>query len=162
DVEPRKCDGYAYRAQLTVLSGQPGRALDDLAVAADGVADHTQCMRTLISLSMEQHDEAHADAAIDKVARAGCPPDVGCADNYAYLAQIEEQRGNLRLARAFYQKAYEVSADRDDLLASQARVASALGLHVEALQVYQRLAESKPGDARWPALVAAERAAVVG
>ena len=160
EAQPRGCSGYFLRAQLMVAKGEARQAIDQLGAAVDQVDDRGACARRVLTLSMELHDEVRTNEAIDRLARAGCPEDMSCADNYVYLAHVEESRGNLRRALALYKKGCEVAPERDDIQAERARVASALGLHVEAFQVYMLLAQQKPGEPRWGALAAAEKAAL--
>jgi O-antigen ligase/tetratricopeptide (TPR) repeat protein len=157
---PRTCDAHWQRAQLLVAKGEGRRALDELEKAQPDLDDRGACGRRMLTLALQLKDEARATDLIDKMTREGCPPDLGCAENFVYLAQTEERRGNQRRAYALYKKACEVGEDRPELLAERARIAALLGLHVEALQVYTRLAQEQPGEPRWAKLAGDERAAL--
>jgi tetratricopeptide (TPR) repeat protein len=160
-ASPRSCDAHWQRAQLLVAMGAGRRALDDLRAATATVDERAECTRHVLTLALQLKDDAAATALIDAMAREGCSSDEpSCIDTYLFLARTEEARGNQRRAFAMYKKACEVGGDRPDLLAERARVAVLLGLHVEALQIYTRLASEQPSDRRWAKLAADERAAV--
>lgn len=159
-ADPTSCQTHWMRAQFLVARGDARRAADDLDAAVASVTDRGSCARRVLAMVANLKDDARTTDQVDKMTRAGCPEDGVCADHFVFLAQFEEGRGNQRRAYALYRRACDTAPERDDLQASRGRIASALGLHVEALQVYTRLAESHPEDARWTRLAALERAAV--
>src|SRR5262249_17870257 len=113
-----------------------------------------------LELALRIHDDRRATQIVDKLARSGCGTEAECAEHFAYLASIEEGRGNLRRALALYKQGSERLPDRDDFLIARCRIASALGLAVEALDGYETLARRHPEDAQWSAKASSERAAL--
>jgi tetratricopeptide (TPR) repeat protein len=78
-----------------------------------------------------------------------------------WVAETEQSYGNLGKALALYKRAYDQAPDDDSLLERVARTASALGLHAEAREDYERLARKHPEDARWKQAAAVELGAAV-
>ena len=70
------------------------------------------------------------------------------------LEDVARAEGELREVRSRFEAK---SATQSEVLRAEAQLAARLGLHAEALKNYQELAVKQPGDARWPAQVAAER-----
>ncbi len=159
-LEPASCQSHWTRAQFVAARGDARRAADDLDSALAVVSDRGSCARRVLGMIAALMDDARTTEQVDKMTHAGCPEDGACADHFAFLARFEESRGNQRRAYALYKRAGDADPERDDVQASRARVAAALGLHVEALQVYMHLAEVHPSDANWSRFAAIERAAI--
>lgn len=153
-AEPGKCDGHALAAELQIASGQIDRGLDDLERSLDGVLDRANCTKRLVQMTLPVHRPARTDAAIDRLIKLGCETSAECVDNLAFAASIESGRGNGRRALALTKRASDRAPERDDLLVTVAELATAQGVHGEALEAYTKLSRRHPDETRW-----AERAA---
>jgi tetratricopeptide (TPR) repeat protein len=125
------------------------------------VNDRIQCLKTLVSVSVEVHDERRTAAAIDRLANAGCNEDRECASNLAWAANAEEGRGNQQRALGLYRRAHVRSPEQDEPLESIARLAGSLRLHAEAAEAYAELARRHPRDPGWISRADEEHAAAV-
>jgi tetratricopeptide (TPR) repeat protein len=161
DLDPATCYGYGLEARALAAWGEPVRALDRLEAIADKVSDRVGCLQILAGLAQAAHDDLRFDTALKEIARAGCAEENQCVGNLVWVAQIQEQRGNVPGALAMYKRAHETSPDDDALLENLARLAAATGLNAEALKDYQDLARHHPGDARWQRAADAQREALL-
>jgi tetratricopeptide (TPR) repeat protein len=164
-LSPDRCEARVLKARAQTVNGEAVSALKELDRHVDSVIDRVPCLKDLALLAMGAGVDGMATSAIDKVASAGCNDDVGCRLNITWAAQREEARGNRRKALALYKRAHDRVPDDDPLLEKMARLASDLGLHVEAAEDFERLARRHPDDVRWKPLaqeqrVVAERAAL--
>ena len=148
-LAPATCEPHLLRARARIADAHVTAGLSELAEAADAVHDRVQCLQALAGLADETHDETQATAALSKIAASGCSDDVECARNFAWIASVEERKGNSRRALAFYKRAYGRSPDNDTLLEAAARVAASSGLHREAEDDYERLARKHPEQPDW-------------
>jgi tetratricopeptide (TPR) repeat protein len=148
-------------ARARIASGDVTAGLKELTDAVDTVVDRVECLRSLAMLADEAHDERRATQALEKIAKAGCSDDGECAGNLAWIAIVEEGRGNQRRALALYRRARERAPQQDSLLESAARLAASLGLHAEAAEDYRELTRRHPGDPRWAKAAEDERMAAV-
>ncbi len=160
DLSPRICDPHALRAHVLISIGDSATALRDLASAADGVEDRVSCLKTFVTLAVQEHDAERATLAIAKIADAGCSSDDECAGNLAWSANEEEQRGRGPSALVLYKRAYDRAPANDALLANVARLAASAGLHTEAAEDYERLARKQPQEPRWKRAADAQRSAL--
>jgi hypothetical protein len=160
-LAPDLCAPRALHARARVASGEVVGGLNELAAAADMVADRVSCMKALVELADDAHDERRTTEAIDKLANAGCNEDSECASNLAWGATAEEGRGNQRRALALYRRAHAQAPEQDGPLDSIARLAGSIGLHAEAADAYRELAHRHPGQPRWTAAADEERAAAM-
>jgi hypothetical protein len=161
DRRPGECIGPELRARARMHGSDTALAIDELEAAAERASDRTTCEKKALELALMVHDERRVTQIADRIARSGCSSDAECGENLAYLARMEEGRGNQRRALAFYKQATERSPERDDLLDARCRIASAVGLHVEALDGYETLARRHPEDTQWTAKASKERALLV-
>jgi tetratricopeptide (TPR) repeat protein len=145
---PRSCLPRALHARARLANGEPKEALKELSDAVDEVGERTECLRTLVWLARTAHDDASVTAAIDRIAKAGCT-DGACAGDLAWAAEIEVARENPHRALKLYKQAYELRPDDDALLESVARLTSAVGMHTESAEDYQRLSSRHPAEHRW-------------
>jgi tetratricopeptide (TPR) repeat protein len=159
-VSPDGCEGYAFAAELRAAAGDVDVAMRDLERATERVTDRSLCARRLVSLALDTKRTQQADAALDRLVKMGCEVSSECADNLAFAASVEQQRGNHRRALADYTRAAERAVDPTPYLASIAQIASAEGLHGEALDAYTKLAARKPGEPQWTEGIAREKAAL--
>ena len=148
-LEPRACEGFAFRARAGVAAGHPGEALGDLEKAADVVSDRVPCLKELAAIARGAGDMRRVDGALDKIASAGCADEAECAADLAWVAGQHERDGNLRKALALYKRASERAPGEDAYLEHVAGLASKTGLHAESALDYERLAQKHPEDARW-------------
>ena len=93
-LAPATCEPYLLRARTWIADGKAARGLSELADAADSVKERVQCLEALATLADEAHDEQRASRAIAKIAADGCSDDRECAGNFAWIAGIEEHKGN--------------------------------------------------------------------
>jgi tetratricopeptide (TPR) repeat protein len=158
-LAPSECEPHVLRARARVAAGEVIAALNELQTAADAVAERVDCLQALEGVARSAGDEAHANAALDEVARAGCSDDRECAHNLWWVGARQEATGNPRKALVMYKRAYERTPENDDLLENAARLAVQTGLHNEAADSYEKLARKHPLDARWLSAVRTEREA---
>lgn len=156
-----RCAGHSMHARLLLESGEPQRALRELRTAAETVTDRTWCYEELADLALFARSDEVVNQALERVGHAGCADDTECVRNLRFVASRERARGNERLAFAALQRARTKAPEDDGLLEEVAALAAKVDLHAEALRGYQTLAVRHPGDARWPAAVAAENLAIV-
>jgi tetratricopeptide (TPR) repeat protein len=97
---------------------------------------------------------------MEKIAANGCADDGECARNLAWIANVEERRGNSRRALIYYKRAFDRSPD-DEFLQAAARLAASSGLHTEAEQDYERLARRHPEQANWRSAAEQQRDAAL-
>jgi tetratricopeptide (TPR) repeat protein len=145
-LAPNTCAPYALHARAQLAAGNQVVAVSELLEASDRVTDRVECLRELAVLAIRAHDDTRANEAVGRIVNAGCSQDSECADNLAWAARMEEQRGNHQHARLLYKQAYERTPDQDSLLEAMARLAAAGGLHAEAAEDYARLSSHHPGD----------------
>jgi hypothetical protein len=157
---PATCEPYILHARAAIADANVAKGLSELADAADAVRDRIPCLEALATLADEAHDETRATAALAKIAANGCTDDVECASNLAWIASVEEHKGNSRRALAFYKRAYGRSPD-DGLLEAAARLAASTGLHTEAEDDYERLARKHPEDPAWRSAAEQQRNAAL-
>jgi hypothetical protein len=160
-IAPDRCASRELHARVRIAGGDVTGGLSELAKGVDMVADRVQCLKVLVELATEAHDDTRTTEAIDKVANAGCTDDSGCANNLEWSAAAEEARGNQRRALVFYRRAHTRSGEQDGPVASIARLASAMGLHAEAAEAYAELARRHPTESKWNSSADQERAAAV-
>jgi tetratricopeptide (TPR) repeat protein len=158
-LAPSSCEGHALFAELRITKGEVDEALGELDRAIDSVDDRPACLRRYVELAAAAHRSARVDAGLDKLLLGGCTVPADCVSSLQYAAHIEESRGHSRRALAFYKKALERDPGREDLLETIATSSSRLGLHAEAAEAYEKLAERHPDDPRWGEAARRERAA---
>jgi hypothetical protein len=148
-LAPATCEPYVLHARASIADANVAKGLAELADAADNVRERVPCLEELATLADEAHDETRAAAALAKIAASGCTDDVECARNLAWIASVEEHKGNSRRAFTFYKRAYGRSPDNDAFLEAAARMAASSGLHTEAEDDYRRLARKHPDQPSW-------------
>ncbi|HEY5260708.1 MAG TPA: O-antigen ligase family protein [Solirubrobacteraceae bacterium] len=148
-LAPTSCVTHTLGARLQIAEGDVQGALEDLSAATDVVVERGQCLRELVVLAGRVGDNIREDAAIARITTAGCADDSGCARDFAWIGGVEERRGNTGKALAQYKRAYEHAPDDDALLEEVARLAAAAGLHAEAAEDYDRLAQRHPAQEKW-------------
>jgi tetratricopeptide (TPR) repeat protein len=158
---PQDCLGYALRAQVLTAAGEARAGITELAHSADQVSDRTACLRQVVSLSRTAGETQVAAGALDSLANAGCSDDAECARNLIWVARNEEEMGNARKSLVLYRRALERTPQDDTVLESVARLAAETGLHGEAAEDYERLAQQHPDQARWVRAAGDERAAAM-
>jgi tetratricopeptide (TPR) repeat protein len=161
-IAPRECAPYALEARVRIATGETAAGLSELQAAADDVTDRVVCLQALEKIARAAGDETTAQAALDRVASAGCNDDAECAHNLWWVAARSEATGSPRKALSFYRRAYERSPQDDELLATIARLAAENGLHAEAADSYERLARRHPEETRWRTAAAIERQVASG
>ncbi len=155
---PTSCSAQTFAARLQIAEGNVTAGLKDLSDAADLVVDRVPCLQELVVLAGRAGDHARESDGIARIASAGCSGDAECASNLAWIASIEQGRGNARRALALYKQAYERAPEDDKLLEAVAGLAAATGLHAEAADDYQRLADRQPTQKKWKDAAEAQRA----
>lgn len=161
DARPRECLGFWLRARVEAEAGQVDAALDHLATAAEQVEDRSRCLMHLVELASDRGRDARASTVIDELARAACATEDECAVNLLFAASAEVKQKNPQRALALYRKSYEAAPKHEEALITGATLASQIGLHGEAFEMYQRLSHLHPDDGRWPAFAASERQALL-
>jgi tetratricopeptide (TPR) repeat protein len=160
DLEPSRCEPYRLHAQILADVGETQRALDILQRASDRVDDRDVCLAALARLAHQTNDQAREGMALEKLEHAGCGDDAECTKRWLSLGQQHEARGDDARALALYKKILARNPDDDTALASEARVAAALGLHADALEAYTKLARRHPEQPGWASAAEAQRAAL--
>jgi tetratricopeptide (TPR) repeat protein len=160
-LQPNRCAGYAMHARVVLEDGSATRALKELRTAAGAVTDRIACFEELADLATRAKSDEAVTLALNLIGHAGCADDAECVQNLRFVASRESARGNPRSALAALERAREKAPQDDGLVEEVASLAATLDLHVESLRAYQTLAQRHPGDARWEAAVAAQRAAIV-
>jgi hypothetical protein len=160
-LAPGRCEPHALHARAQLVGGDVAKALGELSHAAEAVVERVPCLKELVRLADEAHDEKYTTEAMDKITKAGCSEDAECAGNLVWVAIVEEGRGNHRRALALYKRAYARAPEQDALLESMARLAATVGLHAEAAEDYERLARKRPGEAAWAKAADEQRAAAL-
>jgi hypothetical protein len=156
-VAPERCEGYALHARARVASGDAEGGLTEVENAADRVPARVACLQEVVAVAHRARNGVRAEAALDKIANAGCRADAECAHNFDWAAGEEEGMGNLRKALVLSKRAYERSPDDDSLLEQLARRASMAGLHAESAEHYARLVRKHPTAGEWQRAAAEER-----
>ncbi len=154
---PSQCDPYVLHARVRIADGNVAKGLSELATAAETVSDRVPCLEALVDLADRSHDDRRASAAMAKIASSGCSDDGECSQNLAWIAGVEERKGNSQRALVFYKRAYDRSPDNDELLQASARLAASIGLHSEAEGDYERLARRHPEQSEWRTAAAQQR-----
>jgi tetratricopeptide (TPR) repeat protein len=161
-IEPGQCEPHQLRARVGLASGHAQRALKELSEAADTVTNRVECLQAMVNLAARARDESREDEALGKIVSAGCGNDVECANNFTWVANVQRQRGNARLALALYKRAYERAPDATDVLQTMADLAASLGLHGEAASDYEQLARKRPAQPQWRKAANDQRNAALG
>jgi tetratricopeptide (TPR) repeat protein len=160
-LEPERCEGYALKARARAASGEVLAALNDVEKAVESVNDRVTCLQQLATIATAVGAKERAWETLDRLASAGCSSHEECAQNLAWVASHEEALGNQRKALLLYKRAYESTPDDDALLENMARLASTIGLHNEAAEAFERLAQKHPEDLRWRRSGQEQRAAAM-
>jgi tetratricopeptide (TPR) repeat protein len=148
-LAPATCEPYVLHARARMAGANIDEGLSELAEAANTVSERVPCLEALVTLADQAHDERRASAAMAKIAAAGCTDDSECSRNLAWIAGLEERRGNSQRALVFYKRAYDRAPDDDEFLQAAARLAASNGLHTEAQGDYERLARRHPEESNW-------------
>jgi len=144
DARPHECLGYWLRARVEAEAGQVDAALERFGTAAEQVEDRSRCLMHLVQLAADRGRSARASLAVDELARAACATEDECATNLLFAASAEVREKNLQRALALYRKSFEAAPKHEEALVAGASLASQLGLHGEAFDMYQRLARLHP------------------
>jgi tetratricopeptide (TPR) repeat protein len=160
-IEPERCDGFALHARARVASEDAAGGLAELENAANEVTDRLPCLQQLVTLNERMHNEASAEATLDKIALVGCSSsELECSRNLIWVAREYEGMAKPLKALAAYRRAMEQVPD-DALLARVAELEARAGLHTEAGRDYEQLARRHPDDARWARQALAEHEAAM-
>jgi hypothetical protein len=160
-IAPDGCEAYALHARARIASGDIDGGLSELEKAVDNVKSRAECLQELVRVARRAHSDRYALAALDKIVSAGCTESAECARNLRWVAQDEEQTGNIHKALALYRRAYEQSPDDDGLLEQIARLTAAAGMHAESAERYEQLARRHPNEGRWRQAATVERDAAM-
>jgi tetratricopeptide (TPR) repeat protein len=155
-LEPGKCTGFILESRILLAEGKADAALDALQHAADSVADRNECLKALVELATSARREGRAVATLDAMVRFGCADESECADRLTWVAQTEQAHGHTLKALTTYKLVYEKTSS-DGVLAQMASLAATLGLHVEAMDDYERLAARAPDQSEWELAAQRER-----
>ncbi|WP_240488695.1 O-antigen ligase family protein [Labilithrix luteola] len=151
--ESNRCESQVLVASLRIAAGEVTPALDDLERASDGVTERTACLRTLVQLSIDNHQRRRAESGVERLQRAGCGGPADCRELYGWCAVQEERLGNNAKALSMYQRASEVAPDDDALLERIGALASKSGMSTAAIDAYAKLAKRHPSDPHWQSLM---------
>jgi hypothetical protein len=154
---PELCAGHALVAELLVASGEGEHAIADLDQALEKIKDPSDCARRLVSLAVQTRNNALIDSSLDRLSSIASETTPECVRNLTFASGIETSRRSPRRALMFMKKAWEQDTENDTLLAQVASMASAQGLHGEALEAYSKLSARHPSDTRWTEAVNRER-----
>jgi hypothetical protein len=128
---------------------------------ADHAPDRLTCLRVLVVLARRVGDARRLDLATREIGSDACVDDRECRESIAWLGADEEGHGDFGAALALYRKASARWPGNDEFTLGVVRAALALGMHVEAMEAYSRLARRHPDDPQWTDKVAQERMAVL-
>jgi hypothetical protein len=160
-VAPSDCEGHALEARVFAAQADGREAVRRLRLAAQTSPDRDGCLRALVDQAIAAGDGDEADVALQQLARPPCAGgEPACLERLRWVAQRQEARGHAGHAALTLRRACEAAPWDDGLLAEAARVASAAGLHAEALADYQLLLRREPANPLWPQKVNAESTAV--
>jgi tetratricopeptide (TPR) repeat protein len=157
-----QCEPYLLGARADLATGNVERALASLSDAADRVIDRVGCLQETVRLAADAHDDARETEALGKIVNSACGADAECANNLAWAANVEQQRGNIGRALATYKQAYARAPDATNLLEQMAPLAASMGLHGEAASDYEQLARKRPAELRWIKAADDERKMALG
>lgn len=159
-ADPENCEGAVLMADLMAATGDAKGALDEIERALVSAKDTVQCVQALVAIAERSGQRARADAAMAKLERMGCTSTAQCADNLAFLAEVELGRHNVRHAISLYLRAHEQAPEREDFLVAAGDLAEQAELWGEALDVFTKLAARHPAEPKWAEAVARTRAAI--
>ena len=125
--------------------------------ANDKVSDRANCLIYTANLAQSEHDETQAALALSKLEHMTCSDDASCILTWRQVAGMEESRGNVRQAVSFLKRILQRDPRDEQALLSLARLASASGVHSEAIDAYKKLLALHPGDARYAAKIDEEK-----
>lgn len=157
EAAPQICEPRELHARAKLAGGDSSGGLDELQASAEQVSDRSECLRALVVLATEAGDKERADQALDNIASSGCADDAECARQLVWVGAQQESHGSPRKALANYRRALDWTPGDDALVERSARLASKLGLHVEAADLYGRLAREHPAEPAWSKAEADER-----
>jgi hypothetical protein len=160
NVDADSCDGPALEARVFSATGDAGEGLRRLHVAASTRADREGCLRALVQQAIAAGKPEEAESALEQLARPPCDAQPDCLARLQWVAKEQEQLGHVGHAAMTMRRAHQAAPWDDALLLEAARLASAAGLHAEALADYELLVKREPGHPTWPKKAAAEAAAV--
>jgi tetratricopeptide (TPR) repeat protein len=145
-LAPRLCTPYVYRARLLIASGEARRALEQLRDAEGNVEGRSECLRALAHLARQANESEIAEIALERLSHS-CTTDEECIENLIYVAQMQEGRGNIRLALLYYRRAAERAPMRTDVLAHVAALAARVGMPAEVMSARRALGRRGGADA---------------
>ncbi len=157
---PTNFHAFEDQARVLCATGACAQGADVLRQACEVARERERCLDVVATLAVETHQDTVATTAIEVLARGPCIEDPTCAVRLVRAATLEQQRGNANRGLVFLRRAASAAPERDAVIEALANAASAAGLHSEALDRYATLLARWPGDVRWSAHVAAERAAL--
>lgn len=163
-LEAGRCAAHALHARALVASGRAENAeeaMRELEHQADHAPDRLTCLRVLVVLARRVGDARRLDLATREIGSDACVDDRECRESIAWLGADEEGHGDFGAALALYRKASARWPGNDEFTLGVVRAALALGMHVEAMEAYSRLARRHPDDPQWTDKVAQERMAVL-
>jgi tetratricopeptide (TPR) repeat protein len=126
-LAPRLCAPHTYLARLVAAAGDPRGAIDGLTEAANAVEDRSECLKALARLAAAHGDPQAVDLALERLSHT-CTTDNECVENSVFVAQVNEGRGNYRLALLYYRRAAERAPRRADLAERVASLGSRRGM----------------------------------
>jgi tetratricopeptide (TPR) repeat protein len=144
------CEAHLLLAKVRIATGDTAAALDDLEAAIPSLTDRFECRRSLIRLAVDSGQPGRAEAALERLVRAGCGDSAECGELYAWAGSMEDGLGKSGRAIVFYRRALEVTP-RDDLVQRIAELAAQSGRLAEAIEAYEMMARRFPNDPRWAA-----------
>ncbi len=159
---PHACRGYIMEARARLAADDRGSAVAALERAANEATDRKACLHSVVEVAMSVQDGARVESSLHQILRAGCASDQECLEDYLYVAAIEERAGNMASALIAYKQAYEHAPENDQVLEQLADAAARSGVHGEAADHYQKLAERHPEDKRWRMAADKEHDAFLG
>jgi tetratricopeptide (TPR) repeat protein len=159
---PHACRGYILEARARFATDDRALAVAALERAADEGTDRKACLRSIVEVAMSVHDGALVESSLHQIRQAGCGSDEECLEDYLYVAVVEKRVGNMASALIAYKRAYEHAPENDQVLEQLADAAARSGVHGEAADHYQKLAERHPEDKRWRVAADQEHDALLG
>jgi tetratricopeptide (TPR) repeat protein len=158
-MDPGSCKPLVATARLLIAADKAADGLQELREGAQMTTDPAECWRGLGELALLSDNDVYIQVAEDEIGRSGCDNENDCANNLLWIGSLEERRGNPRKGVGYYERAHEKVPDRPDILERWGELASALGMHAEALQAF-RLLQALTPDSKWEAAAEREKGAL--
>jgi hypothetical protein len=159
-LAPTMFEGYVIAARALVIENKKAEGLAHLQHGCELANERTLCLTVLANMAVEVKSASEAELAIEALVHTTCPSPDSCAAVLMTAANLEDRQNNSSQALVFMRRAAAAAPARVDLAEALALRASSMGLHSEALQVYEGLALSHPDHVAYANHADEERALI--